>query len=326
MKALSFLPPLLPAVKQNVVVGIDTADDAAVYRFDETTGIVATVDVFTPIVDSPRDFGRIAASNSLSDVYAMGGTPLFALSVVGFPIKELPIEDLGAILEGAASVCAEAGIGIVGGHSIDDPEPKFGLCVIGRVALDSITANDGARAGDKLLLTKPLGTGIITTGIKREKASPEVVAGAIATMTALNRAACEAMVAAGVGGATDVTGFGLLGHLHEMIHGSGVSAQIDAGAVPILPGARELADEGVVPGGTRRNLEYFGRWIDFDGAVGETDRLLLADAQTSGGLLIAVSEDRLAALEADLRARGVETVAVIGEVSSGEPGRITVRP
>ncbi len=313
-------------MKENVLVGIDTHDDAAVYRFDETTGILATVDVFTPIVDSARDFGRIAASNALSDVYAMGGTPLFALSVVGFPIKELPIEDLGAILEGAASVCTEAGIGIVGGHSIDDPEPKFGLCVIGRVSIDSITGNDGARAGDRLLLTKPIGTGIITTGIKREKASAAVAAGAVATMIALNRAACEAMVAAGVRGATDVTGFGLLGHLHEMLHGSGVSAQIDAGAIPLLPGARELADAGVVPGGTRRNLAYFERWTDFDAAIGETDRLLLADAQTSGGLLMAVSEDRLPGLEADLRARGVETVAVIGEVLSGEPGRTTVRP
>ncbi len=313
-------------MKENVVIGNDTHDDAAVYRFDETTGIVATVDVFTPIVDSARDFGRIAASNSLSDVYAMGGTPLFALSVVCFPIKELPIEDLGAILEGAGSVCTEAGIAIVGGHSIDDPEPKFGLCVIGRVPLDSIAANTGARAGDKLLLTKPIGTGIITTAIKREKASADVAAGAIATMIALNRAACDAMVAAGVRGATDVTGFGLLGHLHEMVHGSGVSAHIDVGAIPILPGARELADARVVPGGTRRNLAYFERWIDFDDAIGETDRLLLADAQTSGGLLIAVSGDRLPKLEADLWARGVETVAVIGEVSSGEAGRITVGP
>jgi len=309
-----------------VLVGVDTADDAAVYRFDDTYGIVATVDVFTPIVDSARDFGRIAASNSLSDVYAMGATPLFALSVVGFPIKQLPIEDLGAILEGAASVCAEAGIGIIGGHSIDDPEPKFGLCVIGRVAIDSITPNNGARPGDQLVLTKPIGTGIITTGIKSGAASAEVAAGAVATMVALNRAACDAMLAVGARSATDVTGFGLLGHLHEMLHGSGVSGRIDAGAVPILAGARELADAGVVPGGTRKNLAYFERWIDFHASIGETDRLLLADAQTSGGLLIAVAADRLPDLQAELRGRGVETVAVIGEVSAGEAGRVRVSP
>ena len=309
-----------------MLVGVDTADDAAVYRFDDTYGIVATVDVFTPIVDSARDFGRIAASNSLSDVYAMGATPLFALSVVGFPIKQLPIEDLGAILEGAASVCAEAGIGIIGGHSIDDPEPKFGLCVIGRVAIDSITPNNGARPGDQLVLTKPIGTGIITTGIKSGAASAEVAAGAVATMVALNRAACDAMLAVGARSATDVTGFGLLGHLHEMLHGSGVSGRIDAGAVPILAGARELADAGVVPGGTRKNLAYFERWIDFHASIGETDRLLLADAQTSGGLLIAVAADRLPDLQAELRGRGVETVAVIGEVSAGEAGRVRVSP
>jgi selenide,water dikinase len=309
---------------KNVLVGIDSADDAAVYRLDERTGIVATVDVFTPIVDDARDFGRIAAANSLSDVYAMGGTPLFALSVVGFPVKKLPIEDLGAILAGAAEVSADAGIAIVGGHSIDDAEPKFGLCVIGRVDPARVVRNDRARAGDLLVLTKPIGTGIITTAIKNGSASAESIAAAVATMIALNRAAGDAMVAVGVECATDVTGFGLLGHLHEMLHGSGVSAKVRCGAVPLLPGARSLADAGAVPGGTRRNLDYFGRWIDFDDAVAESSRLLLADAQTSGGLLIAIRPDRRAALERELAARGVETAAVIGEVRSGDPGHIAV--
>jgi selenide,water dikinase len=311
-------------MKENVLVGTDTHDDAAVYRIDDRTGIVATVDVFTPIVDDARTFGRISAANSLSDVYAMGGTPLFALSIVGFPLGALPIEDLGAILAGAGEVAGEAGIGIIGGHSIDDPEPKFGLCVIGRVDVDRVVRNDRLRPGDELVLTKPLGSGIITTGIKRGSAPDDVVAAAIETMVALNRGAGEAMVAAGAVAATDVTGFGLLGHMHEMAHGSGVSVRLDAPAVPLIPGARELAVAGVVPGGTRRNLDYFGRWIDFDAGVDDATRLVLADAQTSGGLLIGIAPADRAALERELAARGVSTVAVIGAVVSGEPGRIRV--
>lgn len=305
-------------------MGTDSHDDAAVYALDRHTGIVATVDVFTPIVDDPRDFGRIAAANSLSDVYAMGGEPLFALSVVGFPIRELPVDELGAMLAGSAEVAAEAGIAIVGGHSIDDPEPKLGLCVIGRVALARVVRNDAGRPGDALVLTKPIGTGIITTAIKRGAADADVAAGAVAAMTALNRAAGEAMVAAGAVAGTDITGFGLLGHLHELAHGSGVAAEISAGAVPLLPGARALAEAGIVPGGTRRNLDYFGRWVEFDDAVDATGRLLLADAQTSGGLLIAIAADRADALCAGLAERGVQAAA-IGHLVAGEAGHIAVR-
>jgi selenide,water dikinase len=308
-----------------VLVGIDTHDDAAVYRFDDRTGLVATVDVFTPIVDDPVVFGRIAAANSLSDVYAMGAAPLFALSIVGFPVGTLPLDDFGAMLRGAADVCTEAGIGIVGGHSIDDAEPKLGLCVIGQVALDRVVRNDRGRAGDRLVLTKPIGTGVIATGIKRGSAGAEVVAGAVAAMQTLNRAACDAMLAAGVRAATDVTGFGLLGHLHELAHGSGVSARVRAAAVPLLPGARALAEAGVVPGGTRRNAEQFARWIEYDPAVDDTARLLLCDAQTSGGLLIAVEPAALPVLERELVARGVRG-AVIGELETGAAGRLRVVP
>ena len=294
------------------------------YRLDDNNGIVATVDVFTPIVDDARDFGRIAAANSLSDVYAMGAKALFALSVVGFPLKELPIEDLGAILRGAADVAAQAGIGILGGHSIDDPEPKFGLCVIGHVEPDKVVRNDRAQVGDVLLLTKPIGSGIITTGIKQGSASEASMAAAIEVMCELNKAAGEAIAAAGVKSATDVTGFGLLGHLHEMVHGSGVAATLRSEAIPLIEGARELAAAGVVPGGTKRNLDYFGAWVDFDDSVDETSRLLLADSQTSGGLLIAVAATSKKALEAELASRGVGVVAEIGEVVDGEQGRIRV--
>jgi selenide,water dikinase len=309
-----------------VLVGIDTHDDAAVYALDDRTAIVATVDVFTPIVDDPGEFGRIAAANSLSDIYAMGAAPLFALSVVGFPVNALPIEDLGAILAGAAAVAAEAGIPILGGHSIDDPEPKFGLCVIGQVSPARVVRNDRGRAGDLLVLTKPIGTGVVTTAIKREVAPPDAVAAAVASMTRLNRAACEAMVEVGVVAATDVTGYGLLGHLHELAHGSNLAATLRASAVPLLPGARELAAAGVVPGGTRRNWTQFERWIDgaAPGELPDELRLLLADAQTSGGLLIAVAPAQIDALLAALAARGVEPAAVIGELRAGEPGRIAI--
>ncbi len=318
------MPALPVEMASRVVVGTEHADDAAVYRLDDETGIVATVDVFTPIVDDPREFGRIAAANSLSDVYAMGAQPLFALSVVGFPIKALPIADLGAILRGAADVAAEAGIGIIGGHSIDDPEPKFGLCVIGRVGVDAVVRNDRAQPGDVLILTKPIGSGIITTGIKRGSASAASTSAAIAVMSALNRGAGEAMAAVGVHAATDITGFGLLGHLHEMAHGSGVSVRLRADAVPLIEGARDLAAAGVVPGGTRRNLEYFGAWVEFAADVDETTRILLADSQTSGGLLVAVAPERRGDLERALAERGVAVAAEVGVVEPGQAGRIAV--
>jgi selenide,water dikinase len=305
-----------------VLVGIATNDDAAVYLFGDQA-LVATVDVFTPIVDDARDFGRIAAANALSDVYAMGARPLFALSIIGFPAKKLPLEQMAAILQGGAAVCAEAGIAIVGGHSIDDAEPKYGLAVIGVVDPARVVRNSTARPGDALVLTKPIGTGAITQGVKLGRASPDALAAVVAGMAALNREACAAMLEVGVSAATDVTGFGLLGHLHEVVHASGVAAELRLDAIPLYPGARALAEAGVLPGGSKRNADYFGRWVELGGGVDGPAGALLFDAQTSGGLLIAVPAERLEALRAGLRRRGVLD-AVIGRLVEGPAGTITV--
>lgn len=308
-----------------MLVGIATNDDAAVYRFGDQA-LVATVDIFTPIVDDPLDFGRIAAANALSDVYAMGARPLFALSIIGFPVKKLPLDMMAAILRGGAAVCAEAGIAIVGGHSIDDAEPKYGLSVVGAVDPTRVVQNSTARPGDVLVLTKPVGTGVISQGVKLAQAPADVLTTAVAGMVALNRDACAAMIEAGPSAATDVTGFGLIGHLHEMVHASGVSAEISAAAVPLYPGARALADAGVLPGGSKRNAEYFGRWIDWKGSVDDATRALLTDAQTSGGLLISVPAERLPGLRQGLRRRGV-LCAEIGRIVAPDAtraGRIVV--
>jgi selenium donor protein len=313
---------LPPIADPDVLVGIATSDDAAVYRLGDQA-LVATVDVFTPIVDDPWEFGRIAAANSLSDVYAMGARPLFALSIIGFPVKKLPLETMAEILRGGAAKAAEAGIAIIGGHSIDDPEPKYGLSVVGVVAPDRVVKNSTARPGDVLVLTKPIGTGVISQGIKAGRVAAADVAVAVASMGALNRAACEAMVAVGPSAATDITGFGLLGHLHEVVHASGLAARIDAASVPLLPSARALAAEGVIPGGSRRNAEHFGRFVRWGAGVDAVTRTLLCDAQTSGGLLIAVPEDRAAALTAALRERNV-LAATIGTLEAGTPGEIAV--
>ena len=307
-----------------MLVGHRTSDDAAVYRLDETTAIVQTVDYFTPIVDDPYDFGRVAAANSLSDVYAMGARPIFALAVIGFPATKLPIELMGEILRGGAEKAREAGIDVVGGHSIDDAEPKYGLVVTGLVDPAKMTTNTGGRAGDALVLTKPLGTGILTTAFKREALSDERLTAVVEGMAALNDRAARAMVACGVRGATDVTGYGLLGHLTELARGSGVSARIEVAALPLLEGTRELVEAGHCPGGTKRNLAYFGADVEWGEDVGETDRLIAADAQTSGGLLIAIAPDRLDDLLAALEAEGVETRAVIGALGDGEAGAIEV--
>jgi selenide, water dikinase len=303
-------------------VGIATNDDAAVYRFGEQA-LVATVDVFTPIVDDPHDFGRIAAANALSDVYAMGARPLFALSIIGFPVQRLPLETMSTILRGGAAVCAEAGIAIVGGHSIDDPEPKYGLSVIGTVDPARIVRNSTGRDGDILVLTKPIGTGIIGQGAKARRVPADALAAAIAGMATLNRDACAAMLEAGPSAATDVTGFGLLGHLHEVAHASGLAAEVTAAAVPLYPGARALVEAGVLPGGSRRNADYFGRWIEWGADVGAEARALLTDAQTSGGLLIAIPAERLALLREALGRRGV-LAAEIGRLTAGPAGHIQV--
>ena len=317
-KVLGTLPPI---VDPRVVVGTSTSDDAGVFRFGDRA-LVATVDIFTPIVDDPTDYGRIAATNALSDVYAMGGAPLFALSFIAFPTKTLPLEVMGEILRGGSSVAAAAGIAIIGGHSIDDAEPKYGLAVIGHVDPERIVRNSTARPGDRLFLSKPIGTGVVAQAIKKGEVDPEVAAGAIRSMTTLNREACAAMVEVGVSAATDVTGFGLVGHLLEVVRGSQVSARISAGAVPLLPGALALAQAGLVPGGSRRNFEHARPALDVADGIDPGRLALLGDAQTSGGLLISVPAARAEALATALEVRGV-LVAEIGSIEAGPP-RISV--
>ena len=315
---------ILPVDDPAVLVDATTADDAAVYRLDEARALVVTADFFTPIVDDPYDFGRIAAANALSDVYAMGGRPLFALNLVGFPRDLLGAGVLEEILRGGGDVVREAGAVVLGGHSIDDPEPKFGLCVVGEVAPDEVVRNSTARAGDALVLTKPLGTGIITTALKANRASPGVLAAAVESMTRLNRDAAAAMLRHGAHACTDVSGYGLLGHLREMAAASGLAATIEASAVPLLPGVRPLVDAGHVPGGTQRNLQDLGdrvHWPTLDDAT----RHLLADAQTSGGLLIALPPERAEALVAELRMEKAPPPAVIGTLEEGPPGTISLR-
>ena len=309
-----------------VLVGAETSDDAAVYRLRPDLAVVQTVDFFTPIADDPFDFGAVSAANSLSDVYAMGARPLFALSVVGFPSRRLPLSVLERILEGAAEVAREAGIFIVGGHTVDDTEPKFGLAVTGVVHPDRVMRNSTARAGDELVLTKPIGTGILATATKRALADEATARRLVATMRRLNKAAAEAMEETGAHACTDVTGFGLLGHLREMAAGSGLDAELEAGAVPVLEPARELAAADVVPGGTHDNLEHVSPFVDWSPGLSRVDRLLLADAQTSGGLLIAVPPERTAALLAALQARGVAEARRVGRFTGTGDGRIHVLP
>ncbi|MDP7071984.1 MAG: selenide, water dikinase SelD [Candidatus Marinimicrobia bacterium] len=276
---------------ERVVVGFDGADDAAVVRLDDGKLIVQTLDFFTPIVDDPYNFGQIAAANALSDIYAMGGTPLYALNIVGFPINDLPKEILQAILQGGADKAKEAGIPIVGGHSVDDKEPKYGMVVTGEVQENHLVRNSSAKPGDALILTKPLGTGIIATAIKKGKASEESITAATKSMATLNKAAADAMKNVDIHAATDVTGYGLLGHLLEMCKASGVSAEVNFSSLEFLPGVRELAEAGIIPGGTKRNLEYVKDSAKFDSSLSETDQLMVADAQTSGGLLVALPEN-----------------------------------
>lgn len=314
------LRQLAPVTDPDVLVGTETADDAAVYRLGDELAIVGTLDYITPVVDDPFVYGQVAAANSLSDVWAMGARPLFALNMVGFPPGVLPPEVLAEILRGGQSKAAEAGISIIGGHTVRDDEPKYGLAVTGLVHPQRIVRNSGAKPGDVLFLTKPLGIGIITTAIKSDLASNDLAARAMEVMTGLNRGAGEAMVAIGVSAATDVTGFGLLGHLRELTTGSGVSADVSYQAVPILAGVRALAVAGVVPGGSRDNLEFIesSGAVDWDASIEEADRLILADAQTSGGLLIAVADERAGQLEEALH-RASTLAARIGRITGSDP-------
>ena len=315
----ALLAPLVGALPRsadpNLLVGTSTSDDAGVYRVREDLALVQTVDFFTPIVDDPYDFGRIAATNALSDVYAMGGRPVSALNLVAWSIEELGSEMLGEVLRGGHDVATVAGVAIVGGHTIDDPEPKYGMAVTGLVDPDEVITNAGARAGDVLVLTKPVGAGAVTTSLKKGLASADVLAGAVQVMTELNASASAAARAAGVRGMTDVTGFGLLGHLHELALASGVSAVVDAAAVPAIPGALDLLeDDRAVDGGSRNNRRYAEEFATFDDGVDEVRRRLVTDAMTSGGLLVAIDPSRAAEVPG----------AVIGRLVEGEPGTIRV--
>ena len=295
-----------------VLVDIATRDDGGVVRLTDDLAIIVTADFFTPIVDDAYDFGRVAAANAISDVYAMGGVPTCAVNLVGFPSRALPMDLLGDILRGGAAVCAADGVAIVGGHTIDDPEPKYGLAVVGTVHPDHVVSNAGAQAGDHLVLTKPLGTGVISTALKAGEAAPEAVAAITEQMATTNRAAGEAMREVGVHAATDVTGFGLLGHLRELCDGSGVGATVWADAVPVLPWVAEYIANDVIPGGTRANMRALDGYVDWGAGVSDTVQVTLADAQTSGGLLVALAPDRVEAFVAACRARGVAATAVIG--------------
>ena len=305
---------------EEVLVSAETGDDAAVYRLPDGRALVQTVDFFTPIVDDPYDWGRIGAANAFSDVYAMGGTPVLALNLVGWPVERLPLDMLGRVLEGGSAVAAQAGVAVVGGHTITDDEPKYGMAVTGFVDVSNLVRNSTAPAGAGLYLTKPLGTGILSTAIKQAVASEDQVAQVTEVMVRLNADAAAAMVEARAEAGTDVTGYGLLGHLRTMLAASGVAATIDAGAVPVLPGVLELARVGVVPGGTKRNHRFLGEFVTW-GDLDPSEQLVLADAQTSGGLLIAaVDGERLA--EA-LHRHGI-AVHRIGATAGGLPGRIRV--
>jgi selenide, water dikinase len=312
------LHPLLAELPRpddpNVLVGSDTADDAAAYRVAEDLAILTTVDFFTPIVDDPYDFGRIAATNALSDIYAMGGEPLTALNLVAYSLDELGGEVLREILRGGHDAAAGAGVAIVGGHSIDDSEPKYGLAVTGRVHPDLLVRNSTARAGHDLYLTKPVGGGVASTAAKRGLAGDELVQRAIEVMTTLNRDAAAQALASDLSAMTDVTGFGLLGHLHELALASGVAAELDAAAVPAIDGVLELLreDEPPIAGGTRRNREWVEPFIELGSAVPEELVWLICDAMTSGGLLVAAAPSSSA------------PGARIGRLVEGEPGRIAV--
>ncbi len=325
LRAVLGMVQAVPVTDPDLLVGFDTSDDAAVYRLRDDLAVVVTTDFFTPIVDDPYDWGRIAATNALSDVYAMGGTPLLALNLVAWPRDGLPFDLLARVLEGGQDVVRGAGALVAGGHSIDDAEPKYGLAVVGTVHPDRVLTNAGARVGDVLVLTKPIGLGVISTALKRGAADDGLVATAVTIMTTLNAGARDAAVALGdaVHAATDVTGFGLLGHLRELCAGSGLAAELDAAAVPVIDGVRDLVAAGMVAGGTQRNHAFIADSVDF-GALPLDAQYLLADAQTSGGLLLAVAPERADDLVAGLRAHHTLAAAVVGRTVAGPAGTIRI--
>jgi selenide,water dikinase len=306
-----------------VLVDAATRDDAAVFLLSPDRALVSTVDFFTPIVDDPSAWGAIAAANALSDIYAMGATPLFGLNLVGWPREQLPFEVLGKVLEGAADVARKAKCLVLGGHSIDSVEPTFGMAVVGEVHPDRMLTNAGACAGDRLVLTKPLGTGILATALKRDALLETGMTEAVRSMTTLNDGAARAALRVGVSAATDVTGFGLLGHLTNILEASKVAAEIAFDNVPILPHTRNLASRGVIPGGTQRNLAAADR-VEWASELTLSDRYLCVDAQTSGGLLLVVPPEHEAALLAALIEEKTPAAAVIGRIVAGSPGTIRV--
>jgi selenide, water dikinase len=311
----ALLAEFAPETDPRVLVGNETADDAAVYQLDGGRALVSTADFFTPVLDDPYGFGRVAAANAISDIYAMGATPLIALNLVAWPLESLGPDALRDVLRGGADVAREAGVAIVGGHSIDDPEPKYGLAVTGVVDPGRILRNSTALAGHDLFLSKPIGAGVATTALKRGLASPELMASAVEVMTTLNRAAAEAARAAGASAVTDVTGFGLLGHLHELTKASGLSARVTAASVPMLPGVLELVrgSDAPIAGGTRRNREWLEEFVSWGADGDEAHRWLLCDAMTSGGLLTAAPPDS-----------DPPPGARIGTLEPGAPGSIDV--
>jgi selenide, water dikinase len=308
----------------NLMVGTETSDDAAVWRLNETQALVATTDFFMPVVDDPFDFGRIAAANALSDIYAMGATPILALAIVGMPVDRLPAEVIGRVLAGGAAACAAAGIPIAGGHSIDSAEPIYGLVALGLVHPDAVMTNRGARDGDVLILTKALGVGVLSAAFKQQRLSADGYAALIASTTQLNTVGAELAGRPGVSAVTDVTGFGLLGHALEMSRGAGLTVELDAAAPALLPGVEALAQAGVRTGASMRNWASYGDSVRLDGDLPDWRRDLLTDPQTSGGLLIAVSPDEADAVRDLALSRGFAASRVVGGVRAG-PAGIVVR-
>jgi selenide,water dikinase len=318
---LAGMPVAAPVA--NLLVGTETSDDAAVWRLNDEQALVATTDFFMPVVDDPFEFGRIAATNALSDVYAMGASPILALAIVGMPVGSLPVETIRQILAGGAAVCAEAGVPVAGGHSIDSVEPIYGLVALGLVHPDKVLTNRGARAGDALILTKALGVGVLSAAFKQQRLAPEGYAALIASTTQLNTLGAELAGRPGVHAVTDVTGFGLLGHALEMSRGAGVSIEIDADAPALLPGVEQLAKAGVRTGASGRNWESYGGSVRSDGPFPQWRRDLLTDPQTSGGLLIAVAEEQASAVLELALGRGFAASRRVGRVLDG-PAGVTV--
>ncbi|MFC5474961.1 selenide, water dikinase SelD [Paraherbaspirillum soli] len=307
-------------VPKELMVGIETADDAAVYKLNDEQALIATTDFFMPIVDDPFDFGRIAATNAISDVYAMGGTPIMALALVGMPIDKLPLEVIGQILKGGETICAEAGIPIAGGHTIDSVEPIYGLVVLGLVHPSKVKRNAGAKAGDQIILGKPLGVGILSAALKKDALDAQGYAALIANATKLNKPGCMLSELAGVHALTDVTGFGLLGHLLELARAADLSARLEIGRIPLLPNVQQLAEQGYITGASGRNWSGYGHQVQLAPAISAVQRALLTDPQTSGGLLVSCDAGAVEQVLALFRSEGFADAAVIGEMQAGAAG------